>query len=82
MIVQSDEDKSDNDEIGQENEDSHSSFYTLKRNLEDLIKKYPRLLTAQVLLLVQFAFLFIHCLLTTCSPGHDVIAGQEWANSD
>ena len=82
VIVESDEDKS-NIEQGQEEEDEEikSSFNTLKRNLEELIKKYPRLLTVQVLL-VHVAFLHFHCLLTTNSPEHDVIAGQEWANSD
>ena len=56
VIIQSDGDKSDIDEEGQQEEDEeiNSSFYILKRNLEELIKRYPRLLTVQVLLYTQY----------------------------
>ena len=56
VVIQSDEDKSDIDEEGQEEEDEdvNSSFYILKRNVEELIKRYPSLLTVQVLLYILY----------------------------
>ena len=89
VIIQSDGDKSDIDEEGQEEEDEeiNSSFYILKRNLEELIKRYPRLLTVQVLLYTQYMHFQAPLLCTLLiphiwSPIHYCFAGQRWTNGD